>query len=381
MDLKKHIPELVKIRKYLHQHPETSGNEKNTASYILQYLSRLNPNQILENTGGFGLAAIYQSKAKGSTIAIRGDIDALPISETNSFEYKSIDKNVSHKCGHDGHTTILLGLANLLSENPPKKGKIILVFQAEEETGKGAIKFLDDPKFQNINIDFVYALHNLPGFPLNSIVVKEDTFTSASKGLIIKFRGKTSHAAQPENGISPVTAISKLIDQFHALNHNKDYFKELTFLTIIHIRLGEIAFGTTPGYAEFMATLRSYSNEDIEILSNKCIAILKAIAKEEKLNYDFEWTEIFPAVTNNKECVDEIRSTATKNQLEIIELDEAFRWSEDYAHFTNKYKGALFGLGSGTNHPQLHHPDYDFPDEILETGITMFWDLIQNKFG
>jgi amidohydrolase len=378
LNISKQINDLIKIRKTLHQFPEVSGNEKNTAQFIVDQLKPLQPDKIVDNIGGFGIAVIFDSKISGPTIAIRGDIDALPILETNTFEYKSQKPGVSHKCGHDGHTTILIGLAKLLSENKLKRGKVILIFQAAEETGEGAEKYINDNQFKDFKIDYVFALHNLPGFPLNSIVAKEETFASASKGLKINLLGKTSHAAEPENGISPANAISKLISQFHNLNMNKEYFKELTFLTIIHIRLGEIAFGTTPGYAEFLATLRSNSNEDIELLSKKCITILNEIAQAEDLKYKYEWTEEFPAVYNNSECVNKIKDIAEKNKYTIIELDEPFRWSEDYAHFTNKYKGALFGIGSGINHPQLHNPDYDFPDEILETGITMFWKIIQS---
>lgn len=378
MNLSTHIPELINIRKTLHQNPETSGNEKNTSEFIIRQLEILKPDVIIKNIGGYGLAAIFDSKVDGPTIAIRGDIDALPIPEINTFDYKSVNPKASHKCGHDGHTTIVLGLAKLIAENGLKKGKVILVFQAEEETGEGAEKFVNDPKFKDFNVDYTFALHNLPGFSKNSIVVKNDAFASASSGLKITLHGKTAHAAEPHNAISPANAIAELIKSYQNLSFNKDIFKSLTFLTIIHIRLGEIAFGTTPGYAEFMATLRSYSNEDIEILSQKCIEYLDEITKNENLQFNYEWREIFPAVINNNDCVDIVRKVARKNRFEIIELDEPFRWSEDYAHFTNKFKGALFGIGSGINHPQLHNPDYDFPDEILETGITMFWQLIQS---
>jgi len=378
LNIKTHIPELIKIRQTLHQHPEISGQEKKTSEFIINLLTQLHPDKIIKNIGGHGLAAIFDSKKAGPTIAIRGDIDALPIPEINTFSYKSLHTNVSHKCGHDGHTTIVLGLAKLLSEHPVKKGKVILVFQAEEETGDGAEKFVNDLKFKNFKIDYTFALHNLPGFPLHSIIVKNGTFASASKGLKIKLQGKTSHAAHPENGLTPANAIAELINSYHQLNYNSSYFKQLTFLTIIHIRLGEIAFGTTPGYAEFMATLRSYSNDDIDLLSKKCISYLDEIAKKEKLEYEYEWCEIFPAVINNIACVDKIREIARSRNYNIVELEEPFRWSEDYAHFTNKFEGALFGIGSGTNHPQLHNPDYDFPDEILETGINMFWGIIHN---
>ena len=332
------LENLIKLRKELHQNAELSGKEEKTSRIIYEQLLKFKPDHIITNIGGYGIVAIFDSNIPGSAIAIRADFDALPIQETNKFDHKSETLGVSHKCGHDGHTAILLGLAEILGNSKPVKGKVILIFQPEEETGSGAKKFIADPKFMDLNIDYVFAFHNLPGFPLKSIIIKEYTFSSASKGLIIKLQGKTSHAAYPEDGISPDIAVCEIISEFNKLSNNEKIFGEFSIITIIYIKVGEIAFGTAAGDAEVMATLRSYSNTDMQLLCDNCQQIIDRISKKEKLEYSIEWTEEFPATNNDNDAVRILSKTCTNNNNKTIQLEEPFRWSEDFAHFTNKYR-------------------------------------------
>jgi amidohydrolase len=300
----------------------------------------------------------------------------LPIDEENAFEHKSVYENISHKCGHDGHMSIVSGLIPILSENKIKKGKVVLLFQPAEETGQGASLVLSDAKFTKLKPDFAFALHNLPGFKKNQIIIKKDVFASASKGLIIRLKGKTSHAGEPERGITPSLAVAELIQEITALPKNK-IIQDFSLVTIIHSRIGERAFGTTPGYAELMATLRSYKDEDINKLTDLSEQLINRIAADHKLKYEIEWVEEFPSTKNDNDCVEIISQCAEENNLRINEIDKPFRWSEDFGHFTHNYKGALFGLGSGINQPQLHNPDYDFPGEIISTGTKMFYSIIK----
>ena len=156
------IEELTVIRKSLHSHPEISGEEYETQKQIIRYLTAKTTAKIQE-IANTGVIATFNGLAVGPTVMIRGDIDALPITETNNFEHRSTISGVSHKCGHDGHTCNLLGLAVLLSKEPITKGTILLLFQPAEENGMGAEAVIKDKTFKNINIDYVFALHNLPG--------------------------------------------------------------------------------------------------------------------------------------------------------------------------------------------------------------------------
>src|SRR6056297_953005 len=374
------ISELIKLRRELHKNPEKSGEEKETAKKIKTFLKKYKPDEIIEEIGGNGIAAIFQGEKEGPAVLFRSDLDALPIDEINTFSYKSKNKGVAHKCGHDGHMTIMSGLAQAISKNRPKAGKVILLYQPSEENGMGAGYVLDDPKFDYIRPDYVYALHNLPGFPKSSIIHNPQIFASASKGLIIRLQGKTSHAGEPENGISPAIAMADIVKELTYLPE-KENFEGFTLVTVIHARLGEIAFGTTPGYAEVMATLRSHTNEDMEKLSEKAIQLIQKHTRKHKLNYETERTEEFLATENNKNATDVVKNAAKQNNSEIIERKEPFRWSEDFSRFTKQYKGALFGLGAGEETPQLHNPDYDFPEEIIESGINIFFGIYKKHFN
>lgn len=369
-------PQLIELRKELHKYPELSGKESQTAKRIIEFAERFNPDEIISKVGGEGVLVIFEGEQKGKTILIRCDLDALPIDEENAFEHKSVYENISHKCGHDGHMSIVSGLIPILSENKIKKGKVVLLFQPAEETGQGASLVLSDAKFTKLKPDFAIALHNLPGFEKNQIIIKKDVFASASKGLIIRLKGKTSHAGEPERGITPSLAVAELIQEITALPKNK-IIQDFSLVTIIHSRIGERAFGTTPGYAELMATLRSYKDEDINKLTDLSEQLINRIAADHKLKYEIEWVEEFPSTKNDNDCVEIISQCAEENNLRINEIDKPFRWSEDFGHFTHNYKGALFGLGSGINQPQLHNPDYDFPDEIISTGTKMFYSIIK----
>ena len=371
------LDELIKLRKEIHKNPELSGSEKNTAKRITTFAKKYSPDKIISNIGGTGLAIIFKGKKKGPTVLIRCELDALPISEINKFRYKSVNENIAHKCGHDGHMTIVSGLIPLLSKNKISKGKVILLYQSAEETGEGAEWILEDKKFSLIKPDFVFALHNLPGFEKGKILIREKEFAAASKGMIIKLKGKTSHAAEPERGINPALAVSEIISELIFLPENIKSVKDFSLVTIIHTKIGKRAFGTSPGYAEVMATLRSFKNQDMNLLTQGAVDTVKKISKKHKLKTEISFTEEFPATVNDRDCVQLVRESAKKNKLKVQEIKTPFRWSEDFGHFTKHFKGALFGLGSGKKQPALHNPDYDFPDEIIDQGVKVFYSLIE----
>ncbi len=372
------VNRLVELRKKLHQFPELSGNEKVTSKTILDFISSAKPDEIITNIGGYGLAAIFDSKKEGPAVLIRADLDALPIPESNTFKHKSKTEGVAHLCGHDGHMSILAGLAQLLHKSKPQKGKAILLFQPAEETGQGAALVLKDKKFTKLKYDYAFAFHNLPGFETGTICIKKGSFASASSGIIITLKGLSSHAAHPEDGNNPDKTIAKLIMGMNKISSAKEKFKDFTLLTVIHANLGSRAFGTTPGSGVVMATLRTYLNEDMEILKTEVENLVSAVCKEHKIKYNISYTEEFPATVNDEECANIVEKTAESLKIPLHILTNAFRWSEDFGHFTQNGKGALFGIGSGKKHPQLHNEDYDFPDTIIEPGLMIFEGIIRS---
>lgn len=368
---------IIKLRRELHQYPEISNDEYKTSERIINFIKEYNPDKIIR-LGETGVLFVFEANEKGETLLFRSELDALPIQEMTKVDYQSVNNNVTHACGHDGHMAILAGLAQKISTDRPTKGKVLLLFQPAEEVEQGARDILENSKFEPLNPDYIFALHNVPGYEKHRIILKKGSFASGSKGMTVKLTGKTAHAAEPQNGISPAVAISQIINKLHDLKDNEKLFRDFILLTIIHIQLGEISFGTSPGYAEMRITLRAFENEDMVLLTKQCEEIIKAVASSEKLSCEISYNEVFPATVNNDYCVDLVEKLARQTGLEVEHLKTPFKWSEDFGYFTEKYKACYFGLGTGFDQPQLHNPEYNFPDDIVETGVNLFYTIYKS---
>lgn len=376
------MEKLLNLRHELHRNPELSGRERQTARRLVKYLKPLKPDKLFGNLGGYGVLAVFESGRPGPEVLFRADTDALPIHEKNDSDYCSLSTGVSHKCGHDGHSAILAGLAQHISANRPARGRFLLLFQPAEETGTGAVSVLSDPAFAGFNPEYCFALHNLPGYDQKTVVVRNGTFAAASRGMVIRLKGRTSHASEPEKGRSPTATLATLMTNLPRLSGNGPEFgfSDFALLTLIYGNLGTPAFGTTPGEAVLMATLRAYLDKDMETLTGRAVAMVEKLAGESKLNFEIDFTEEFPATMNHADAVNFVREAASGLQLKVVKAGLPFRWSEDFAHFALRTKAALFGIGAGVSHHPLHDPDYDFPDGIITTGVSL-WIAIYRKFA
>lgn len=373
-------PEILNLRKNLHQNPELSGFEYETAKRIRSFIKEHHPTTILENLGGTGLAAIYKFPKKGTSITIRCELDALPIQEENQFEHQSKSKGVSHKCGHDGHMAIVSGLIFWLKEQAFDSGEIILLFQPAEENGEGAHRVLQDERFKMLKTDYIFALHNIPKEPLHSIILMEEGFSAEVQSFIVRVHGKESHAAEPENGINPAVAISEMIAVFSKLQLVNPEDKNFTLITPVHVNMGQKAYGISPANGELHYTMRTWSGLNMSTLKIEIKAAIQKICQVRKLAYEVEWLEYFPAAANDLDSNNYVAKAAKENNFQIIERTYPFKFGEDFGWFSRDYKTAMFGLGAGVNTPALHNANYDFPDEILETGIVMFRSIISSIF-
>lgn len=368
------LKKIIDLRKNLHQKPEISGNEAGTSAIIKSFLKELDPDEIIEELGPYGLAAVFKGKQKGPTTLIRAELDALPIPEIGKIAHKSVHPGISHTCGHDGHMAIVCGVGLNLAKNRPKKGKVVLIFQPSEETGMGAEQVIGSENYKKIKPDYAFALHNLPGHEKNNIVLKKGAFTAASKGMTIGLKGRTSHAAHPEDGLSPAEAMCKLIVGLQKLPES---IQDFSLVTIIHAQLGEVAFGTTPGNALVMATLRTFENETMASLTRYAEKLTELVAKESGLEYSISYCEEFEAVVNDTEPWELVNEAAKELQLKTKHIRNPFRWSEDFGKFSTLTNSLLFGIGAGKKQPQLHEGHYDFPDEIIPAGIAVFTKVIE----
>lgn len=375
----------VNIRKQLHQIPELSEQERNTHKMILEYLTKLHPTTIIDDLAGFGLACVFDSQRPGSCVMFRAELDALPIKEKNTFSYASKHLGIHHACGHDGHMSILLGFASYVSTHLEEiSGKVIFLFQPAEETATGAKKIMQDPRIHALKPTYIFGFHNIPSYPLGSIIINKTVFASASQGLIVSFHGSSSHAGEPEQGINPLTEMIKTIQILNDVSHRYSQSHPGSFITIIHVKLGERAFGTSPGEGVVMATFRSRDQDIMDAMATETIGEVEKIGNSFQGSCEYEWVEVFPAIQNNESCVNLITDAAKQAQCEVIEMQQPFSWTEDFSYYLQHYPGAFFGFGAGENHVPLHHPQYDFPDELIDKGIIlcrMILSIIQKRDG
>lgn len=373
------LSKLQKIRHHLHGHPELSGEEQETAQFVSNQLQQLSPAVLWEKVGETGVVATFDSKKTGPHLLFRAELDALPIVESNDFAHRSTQPGVSHKCGHDGHTTVLLGLAQVLAREKDWLGKVSLLFQPAEETGAGALAMLTDARIQNLQIDQAFAFHNLPGFPLGQIIIKEGPFTPAVQSLILRLRGHTAHAAEPENGRNPALALAEILQLAKSLEHPTHSDDDFRLLTPVYMSLGEKAYGVSAGAGEVHFTLRAWTKESMDALVQQLLQGVEEICHKHQLQWKHAWTDSFRANFNQENLVDKIRASANENQFAIHEMEQPLKWGEDFGAFTEIFPAAMFGIGAGIDCPALHHEDYDFPDALIEVGVRMYWGIINQS--
>ncbi|MEQ8204827.1 MAG: amidohydrolase [Woeseia sp.] len=368
----------LKLRHSLHAYPDLSGAEQATAARIRDFFVPLEPDTVISELGGSGVAFVFDSGAAGDTLMLRCELDALPVQESVDLPWRSTRNGVSHKCGHDGHMAILATVGERLARQRPATGRVVLLFQPAEETGVGAQQVTADPQFSRIRPDLVFGLHNVPGFPLGQIIVRDGTFSCASRGMIVRLTGKAAHAAQPETGVSPAATVSRLLDASDNIASTLTT-DELVLATVVGVSMGGRNFGMAPGTAEICVTLRAETDATMSGLVQHFEALVRSEAERRDLQFNIRYQDVFDATVNSPAAVNIVRQAAAG--LPLAEATEPFRWSEDFGRFTQLGDGAFFGLGAGESVPALHNDDYDFPDALIQQGADVFLNIIDVCLG
>ena len=376
---KTQIKDLTALRHALHRRPEISGEEAETADRIAQELEALGADRIWRGLGGHGVAAEFAGAEEGPTVLLRCELDGLPILEISDLPYRSEVEGKGHLCGHDGHMVSLLGVATGLARRPAT-GRVILLFQPAEETGAGAKAVIEDPRWPDIRPDYAFAYHNVPGRPLGEIGLRPGPGNCASRGMQILLEGKSSHAAAPEDGVSPGPAMAVLMQALPALSAGVIGEKDFALSTLTHAWLGEPTFGIAPGQGELRVTLRCMTDDRMEALVADAQALVDQHCAD--LSVDIAWHDIFLSVTNDAETTEMARKVALSQDRPVHEMPTLMRWSEDFGRIGGDgAQATMLYVGAGENHPQLHNPDYDFPDALIPIMTDMFLGIVTDILG
>jgi len=374
------VVELTDWRQSLHRQPELSGQEAHTARRVAEWLAACAPDRIVTGLGGHGVAAVWEGSAPGPSVLIRCELDALPIAETGTALHRSEVPGKGHLCGHDGHMAILAGVARGLGRHRPARGRAILLYQPAEEDGSGAAAVLADPRFAELRPDLALALHNYPGLPLGTSVVRPGVAHCASRGMKICLAGRTAHASQPELGQSPGPALAALLTALPRLGRGGPVSDpDFSLVTVTHARLGEPAFGIAPGAAELWATLRTQTDAGMAALVAAAEAEVQAAAQG--LQIEISYHDIFRHCENAPAAVALFRQALAAEAIPEGEMELPMRASEDFGRFGDIAPSAMLLLGAGRDCPGLHAPDYDFPDSLIAIGVRLFSRALRIALG
>jgi len=368
---------LIRFRQDLHKFPELGFMEKRTKSKISEILHKLN----IEVHEGLGVLGILKSGKSKKMIALRADIDALPITETTNCSYSSTNSGVMHACGHDGHTAMLIGAADLLASKQSFDGTVIFIFQPNEENGLGAKAMLNEGILSNLPIEEIYAIHNLPGEPLGQLSTREGLICSSESLFEIEIKGKSCHSSMPQVGKDAILIASELIQ-----NLQKIISRKISSNSGIVISVTEfISNGTRnvlAGKVILKGDARARSKED-RISIEKFIRQISngaALANDVLINVRFQ-TE-FIETFNAKKPTKAIIKLAKMVGLRVIPNRDPMSFSEDFAHLINHFPGCFFLIGNGEKEPfskPLHSSDYDFNDGLLEIGRKFWVSLVEDR--
>jgi len=373
------LPDLVALRRDLHAHPELAFEERRTAGIVAQSL-RLLGLQVHEGIGGTGVVGTLRCGSGQASVGLRADMDALPMVELGRQAHASRNTGKHHGCGHDGHTSMLIGAARQLARTRAFDGTVHFIFQPAEEGKGGARRMIEDGLFERFPCDSVYALHNWPDLPLGRVQTRPGPIMAAADRFDIAVRGRGGHAAQPHHTPDAILAASQLVAQLNTIVARRIDPGESAVLSVTRIEGGH-SHNVLPAEVQITGTVRSFdaeSQDRIEAaLRAACAGVALASGTEVEVNY----LRYYPATVNTPAEAALALEAARAIGLAADMAPRAAFTSEDFAFMLQQRPGAYLWLGQGRAEPgpdgerALHHPCYDFNDDALPLGVRWFCEV------
>ena len=372
------FPELVRVRRHLHQHPEVGFCEENTSAFVCDYLTALGINH--QRLGKTGVVAELDSGRPGLTVALRADMDALPVQEMNELDYASKNPGVMHACGHDAHTTTLLVTAKFLKENIDCwNGAVKLLFQPAEEAPPGGAKDLIAAGVLN-GVGAIYGLHVSPDITVGQIGLSAGPIMANSDNFRIRLIGSGGHGAAPHQTIDAVAITCQLVNSLQTIVSRNVNPAESAVLTVGKIS-GGTRFNIVAESCELLGTVRTLSHETQELVRGRILALTKAAAEANGASYEFEYNYGYPAVINPEAGVAIVRQVGAEvlGADNVVQLQHPSMVGEDFGYYLKQTPGAFFWLGvhaaDGPYYP-LHNPRFNLEERAMVIGVRLFAALV-----
>lgn len=373
------MPELVAIRHDLHAHPELGLEEKRTSAFIAKHLESLGY-EVTTGLAQTGVVGTLRNGTSNRSIGIRADIDALPILEETGLDYASKTAGLMHACGHDGHTTMLLGAARALAERRNFDGTIHLIFQPAEENFGGAKIMVDEGLFEQFPCDAVFALHNEPGLPFGQFALREGPIMAAVDEARITVHGRGGHGAEPQETADPIVCGASIIMALQSIVSRNIHPMDPTVVTVGAFHAGS-ASNIIPERAEIVVGIRSFEPDVRDELERRIRMIAEAQAVSFGMRATVDYQRSYDATINHKAETDFVRDLAVRfaGADKVVDLARPFMGSEDFAYMLQEKPGTYFFLGSKVSDDDkpLHHPAYNFNDDLLPIGAAFWTELAE----
>ncbi|QGZ64667.1 M20 aminoacylase family protein [Paraburkholderia acidisoli] len=380
-DLAESKAELDEIRHHLHQHPELSYEEADTSSFVAAKLEGWGYT-VTRHIGGHGLVASLTAGHGTRTVGIRADMDALPIHEQTGLDYASIRDGKMHACGHDGHTTVLLGAARQIARTRNFSGTVHLIFQPAEEAGSdsGAERMIADGLFERFPCEAIFGLHNHPGVATGTFGFRAGPLMAACDTVKVRITGRGGHAARPHLAVDPVVVGSSIVMALQTVVARNVDPNEAAVVTVGAFHSGHAA-NVIPESATLDLSVRSFSPKVRETLEARIRALVAAQAESYGASAEVEFIRGYPVLVNSAAETEFARSVAEElvGPEHVISPFPPIAGSEDFAYYLQKIPGCFVRLGNGENRPMLHNARYDFNDDNLTIGAA-FWTRLVERF-
>jgi hippurate hydrolase len=376
--------QLTRIRRDLHAHPELGFEEVRTGGVVAGELQHYGVDEVHRGIGRTGLVAVVRGQRhdSGKTIGLRADMDALPMREENSFDHASTRQGLMHGCGHDGHTTMLLGAARYLAATRNFNGTAHLIFQPGEEGFGGAREMIQDGLFERFPCDAVYAMHNWPNMPPGTLGVNNGPMMAAADRITITVHGKGGHGAHAYQAIDPVLISAHIITALQGVVSRSVKATDSAVLSICAVQAGDMgAMSVIPSHAKLVGTVRTFRPEVQDLVEQRIKDTACGVAQAFGGTVEVNFERIYPATINSAAEAQFAGDVAAElmGEDKVVRNMEPSMGAEDFSFMLQVRPGAYMrlGQGAGPNNCFLHNPRYDFNDAVLPLGAALFAGLVE----
>lgn len=371
--------EITAWRRDIHAHPELLFDVHRTAALVEEKLKEFGVDEVVSGIGRTGVVGVIKGNqdTNGRVVGLRADMDALPIHEITPHEHASTADGVMHACGHDGHTAMLLGAAKYLAETRNFDGTVVVIFQPAEEGGGGGREMVEDGMMERFGIQEVYGMHNAPGLPVGQFAIRPGPLMASADMFEIDIEGIGAHAARPHTGIDPVVVGSAMVQAFQSIPSRNVDPLESVVISVTTFNAG-LAFNVIPQTAKLSGTVRTLTPEVRDLAEKRMGEIVQHVAATYGAKADFDYQRHYPVTVNNAEKT-EFAASIAGNVVGTDRVDTntpPVMGGEDFSFMLESRPGAFIFVGQGDT-AQVHHPEYDFNDEIIPIGCSYWANLVE----